>query len=93
MPVACDVSSIDDLNAMCEKTLEVYGEVNILINNAGVMTRSELAKSSIGDWEWIFAVNLFGVVRGIEVFLPHLLSASGLYGWTSSKIRGWPSDL
>ena len=73
LPIICDVSSIDDLHAMREKTLEVYGEVNILINNAGVMTRSELAKSSISDWEWIFAVNLFGVVRGIDVFLPHLL--------------------
>ena len=88
LPVVCDVSSIDDLQAMCEKTLEMYGEVNILINNAGVMTRSELAKSTISDWEWIFAVNLFGVVRGIEVFLPHLRSATRAHIVNTGSMAG-----
>ncbi len=67
-----DVAEAGDLELLARVTVEEFGAVHLLVNNAGVMTRAPLAESSADDWEWIFNVNLRGVVEGVRTFLPHL---------------------
>ena len=55
------------------KTLDVYGAVHLLCNNAGVGTGSTAWESTINDWKWVIGVNLWGVLHGIRTFLPLML--------------------
>ncbi|MFW9822608.1 MAG: SDR family NAD(P)-dependent oxidoreductase [Candidatus Thorarchaeota archaeon] len=75
--VIADVSKIDDVRALAQKTLEYYGVVHILVNNAGVgfagKCSTTLWESSLSEWQWILSVNLWGVINGIHVFVPIML--------------------
>ena len=47
--------------------------MHLVCNNAGVGSRGlPVAELPLGDFEWVIAVNLFGVIHGLTVFLPHL---------------------
>jgi NAD(P)-dependent dehydrogenase (short-subunit alcohol dehydrogenase family) len=72
-----DVSKIGDIETLAQKTLDSYGGVHLLFNNAGVNTDISMKKpvweNTLADWEWMIGVNLRGVVHGIKVFLPIML--------------------
>ena len=74
MTVRTDVSKITDVEALAQKTLDAYGGVHLLFNNAGVNTNISMRKpvweNSIADWEWMIGVNLWGVIYGVKTFLP-----------------------
>jgi NAD(P)-dependent dehydrogenase (short-subunit alcohol dehydrogenase family) len=73
-PVVTDVSKADQVENLAKRTLEKYGAVHILCNNAGVSVRSAPSwSSSLDDWHWILGVNLMGVVHGIHAFLPLMI--------------------
>ena len=68
---------ITDRNAMAEAanlTLEAFGKVHILCNNAGIGLMAGAKEASYADWDWSLAVNLTGIFNGIHVFLPHILA-------------------
>ncbi len=67
-----DVTDQSDLDALAAATIEAFGAVHVLANNAGVMTQGRLVDATDEDWSWIFDVNLHGLVRGVRAFLPHL---------------------
>lgn len=67
-----DVTDGGDLESLAEATLEAFGAVHVLVNNAGVMTMGPLAEATDEDWGWLFDVNVHGMVRGVRAFLPHL---------------------
>jgi NAD(P)-dependent dehydrogenase (short-subunit alcohol dehydrogenase family) len=67
-----DVSDPATLAAAAEQVLARFGRIDVICNNAGVLTQGRLAESRIRDWEWLVGVNLLGVVHGIRVFVPHL---------------------
>ena len=67
-----DVTNADDLVSLAEATIEAFGAVHVLVNNAGVMTMGPLAEATEADWSWLFEVNVHGLVRGVRAFLPHL---------------------
>ena len=71
-----DVTDVADLAALAEATIEAFGAVHVLANNAGVMTVGPLAEATEADWSWIFDVNLHGVVGGVRAFLPHLRASA-----------------
>ncbi len=70
-----DVSSLESVRALADAAFERFGAVHVLCNNAGVSTggvpTAELAHQ---DWEWVLGVNLWGVIHGIEAFLPRLIA-------------------
>jgi len=72
-----DVSKIADVEALAQKTLDAFGGVHLLFNNAGVNTDISLRKpvweNTLTDWEWMISVNLRGVVHGIKAFLPVMM--------------------
>ena len=71
--VRTDVSHFEDLEALAKHTLEAFGAVHLLINNAGVGAGSSVWESSIADWEWVIGVNLMGVIHGLRAFVPIML--------------------
>lgn len=72
--VVTDVSNADDMEKLAQKTIDNYGEVHLLFNNAGVALLNRLAwEHSLSDWEWIMGVNLWGVIHGIRIFVPIML--------------------
>jgi len=73
LAIRTDVSHASDVEALAQKTLDAFGAVHLLCNNAGVGTGSAIWKSTIADWEWVIGVNLWGVIHGVRVFVPIML--------------------
>jgi NAD(P)-dependent dehydrogenase (short-subunit alcohol dehydrogenase family) len=73
--VACDVSRHDDVERLASRTLDAFGAVHLVCNNAGVADTSGASvwDASLADWEWVVGVNLWGVVYGVRTFVPLLL--------------------
>ncbi|HWU74940.1 MAG TPA: SDR family oxidoreductase [Rhodanobacter sp.] len=71
-----DVSDGDQIDALAAATMERFGAVHLLFNNAGVGTAGLIWESSVHDWSWSLGVNLWGVVHGIRAFTPLMLAAA-----------------
>jgi len=98
LAVKTDVSKLKDIEALAQKTLDAFGGVHLLFNNAGVQTGVQRAKmfweNTIADWEWVTGVNLWGVIHGIKVFVPimlqqdtdcHVVNTASIAGLVSSS--------
>jgi NAD(P)-dependent dehydrogenase (short-subunit alcohol dehydrogenase family) len=70
--VRTDVSDLASVEALGTEVIERFGTVHVLCNNAGVGGGGRLDSQTMRDWEWVVGVNLWGVVHGLQVFLPHL---------------------
>ena len=74
LAVQTDVSQVRDVEALAQKTMEAFGAVHLLCNNAGVGTEAAVWESTLAEWEWVVGVNLWGVVHGVRVFVPLMLA-------------------
>ncbi|MDD5723889.1 MAG: SDR family NAD(P)-dependent oxidoreductase [Syntrophales bacterium] len=73
--VQTDVSNLEDIEALARETLDAFGSVHLLVNNAGVgTTDGSVWESTLEDWQWMMGVNLWGVIYGLRVFVPIMLS-------------------
>ena len=72
--VLCDVAIRKAVEAAAAKTIETFGKVHVVCNNAGVGAGGQIDQVRHADWDWILAVNLMGVVYGMETFLPLIRS-------------------
>jgi NAD(P)-dependent dehydrogenase (short-subunit alcohol dehydrogenase family) len=61
LAVSTDVSKASDVEALAERTLDVFGAVHLLCNNAGVAAGTTIWESTLADWEWVVGVNLWSV--------------------------------
>lgn len=68
-----DVSSIESVNELRDFTLQTFGQVDLIFNNAGVSTWETIDNLTLEQWKWVLDVNLYGVINGIHSFLPILL--------------------
>jgi NAD(P)-dependent dehydrogenase (short-subunit alcohol dehydrogenase family) len=59
--VKTDMGKISDINAMVAKTVETFGRIDILMNNAGVTKKLDFFEVTEKDWDWIHTVNAKGV--------------------------------
>jgi NAD(P)-dependent dehydrogenase (short-subunit alcohol dehydrogenase family) len=77
LTVRTDVSRYDQVRKLLQKTLDRFGGVHLLCNNAGVQagasTRKPVWENALEDWDWLIGVNLMGVVHGIKAFVPAML--------------------
>ena len=72
--VLCDVAIRRALEEGAAKTIETFGKVHVVCNNAGVGAGGPMDQVKPADWDWVVAVNLMGVVYGMETFLPLIRS-------------------
>jgi len=68
-----DVGDRARMRALVDEVVREHGCVDVLINNAGVTVGAMFADHSLDDAEWLLQTNLFGVLYGTKLFLPHLL--------------------
>jgi NAD(P)-dependent dehydrogenase (short-subunit alcohol dehydrogenase family) len=68
----CDVTKPEDVQKMADYGFEKWGGIDLLINNAGVAAAGLVGDIPIKDWEWIFAVNFWGMVYGCHFFIPKM---------------------
>ena len=68
--VLCDVSSRASQQAAALETIAKFGKIHLVCNNAGVGGGGNVGEVPKDDWDWVVAVNLMGVVNGVEVFTP-----------------------
>jgi len=73
--VVSDVSKWEDVECLRDEALSAYGAVHLLCNNAGVGVGAEgrLWEHELNDWRWAIGVNLYGVIHGINAFVPHMI--------------------
>jgi len=72
--VVCDVSDATSVQAAAKTTMEAFGNIHLLFNNAGVSLAGSPGQFNLKDWQWITDINLMGVVYGVETFLPLIAS-------------------
>lgn len=74
--VRTDVRKVEDLEALAAATLDAFGGIDVVCNNAGVETGGSFLSIPEEAWRWVMDVNFFGVLNGCRVFLP-ILEANG----------------
>lgn len=72
--VVCDVADVEQVKAAAQATIDHFGKVHIVANNAGVGLGGQPGEIAIEDWRWIVDINLMGVVYGVEIFTPLIQS-------------------
>jgi NAD(P)-dependent dehydrogenase (short-subunit alcohol dehydrogenase family) len=74
--IVTDVTRYDSVKALARQTVQTHGAVHVLCNNAGVGTnelQTMLWQSPGSDWQWVLAVNVWGVLHGVKAFVPDML--------------------
>lgn len=71
--IRTDVARLEDVQALADRTFQRFGAVDVLCNNAGVAVYGGIETLSHLDWQWIVSVNLWGVIHGIESFVPRMI--------------------
>lgn len=71
-----DVSDAAQMNAFAHTVLAEHGQVNLVINNAGVALFGNFDQISADDFDWLMRINFGGVVNGTRAFLPILKNAN-----------------
>ncbi len=72
--VVTDVSNAESIEKLFRKTLDAFGAVHLLCNNAGIGARiPSIWESTTADWEWALGVNLWSVIHGLRIFVPRML--------------------
>jgi NAD(P)-dependent dehydrogenase (short-subunit alcohol dehydrogenase family) len=72
--VPCDVSDPASVEALARASLDAYGAVHVLCNNAGVAGETGPTwQRSLEDWDWVMGVNLRGVLHGVRSFVPIMI--------------------
>lgn len=95
--IVCDVTKLEQVNAAADATVERFGKVHVLCNNAGINVGGTYEELSQQDWDWVIAVNQLGVQYGISAFLPkikahgeggHIVTTSSMAGIVNAG-PGW----
>ncbi len=73
MVVTGDVTNKEDLEGLAKKTLDKFGTIDVLINNAGLMPLSYIKKLKTDEWEKMIDVNIKGVLNGVAAVLPTMI--------------------
>ena len=71
--VKTDVSKLDSVRALADAAVRRFGAVHIVCNNAGIGVFGMMSQATHRDWEFTMNVNFWGVVHGVETFVPLLL--------------------
>ena len=94
--VPTDVSKEDQIQALAEATLDTFGSVHVVCNNAGIGIGGTVEEMSLDDWKWTIDVDLWSVVYGVRTFLPmlkkqgegHITATSSMAGLVSGPVLG-----
>lgn len=69
----CDVSNFEDFESSANEFYSKLGNLDLLINNAGIVISGTLLELELEDWKKVLDVNLWSIIHSIKIFLPHML--------------------
>lgn len=70
--IRTDVSDFASVQSLAEQVRRRFGTAHVVCNNAGIGPMGRIADLTIDDWRWMIGVNLWGVIHGVQAFLPML---------------------
>ena len=74
LAVEVDVAQSESVAALADRSFDAFGQVDLLINNAGVFQGGLAWERSLEDWDWILGVNVYGIIHGIRSFVPRMIA-------------------
>jgi NAD(P)-dependent dehydrogenase (short-subunit alcohol dehydrogenase family) len=92
----CDVSKVEQVEALAALADQRFGGSDLIVNNAGVGVGGAMGEIALSDWEWAIGINLWGVIYGCHVFVPrfkqqgsgHVLNIASVAGLISAPEMG-----
>ncbi len=72
-----DVSDPEQAQALIDQTIEKFGRVDVLVNNAGINIDRTLRKLTVEDWDKVIQVDLNSAFYTVHAALPHMMEAGG----------------
>jgi NAD(P)-dependent dehydrogenase (short-subunit alcohol dehydrogenase family) len=88
LAVPTDVSDEGAVQALAAATLDRFGSVHVVCNNAGVVSMADPWFGPLSSWHWVLGVNLWGVVHGVRAFLPTLVAQGEGHIVNTASIAG-----
>src|SRR5437660_5351545 len=83
-----DVASAREVEAFAQLIDRELGGAHVLCNNAGVSPLASAWEMSLGDWQWIMGVNLWGVIHGVRTFVPRLMARNEGHIVNTASVAG-----
>ena len=92
-----DVADAEAVDALADDCFAEFGQVDLLVNNAGVFQGGLCWERSVADWQWAFGVNAYGIIHGQRSFLPrmiaqntegHVLNTASVAAFVSAPFSG-----
>ncbi|MFZ6707868.1 SDR family oxidoreductase [Undibacterium sp. TC9W] len=76
LAMRCDVRHAEEVQALANATMEKFGAVHLVFNNAGVGSGGLIWENTQADWDWVIGVNLWGVIHGVRIFTNLMLECA-----------------
>ena len=83
-----DVSRGEEVEAFAAMVERDLGPTFLVCNNAGVSPLGAAWEASVGDWQWILGVNLWGVIHGVRSFVPRLIQRNEGHVVNTASVAG-----
>src|SRR5699024_2463364 len=71
--IPTDVSKRDEVEAMVKKTEKQFSDIDVYVNNAGLMLNALVTEGQVENWEEMIDVNIKGVLYGVHAVIPNML--------------------
>jgi NAD(P)-dependent dehydrogenase (short-subunit alcohol dehydrogenase family) len=88
LPYALDVAEWADVQAMAEAAFAEFGQVDILVSNAGIQKRALLPWSDEADWKRVIEVNIYGAYHCCKAFMPGMIERNSGRVLIMSSVSG-----
>jgi NAD(P)-dependent dehydrogenase (short-subunit alcohol dehydrogenase family) len=85
--VHCDVANEDDVNGLREAAITEFGGAHVVFNNAGVVGGPTIGTPK-KVWDWVFGIDIGGVVNGINAFVPYFLEQNEGHVVNTASLAG-----